>query len=95
MICRIYDVQGGIELYDAVNERFGEDISTKPRGAHLHVSAVGDGGFKVIEVWDSMEDDERWLASGLGQAIQEVLGEAGVPEPTVTDLEVHRLEWTT
>jgi hypothetical protein len=93
MICRIYDVKAGIELYEAVNERLGEAGEEKPPGAHVHIAAAGDGGFKVIEVWDSKEDDERYLASGLGQAIQEVLGEAGVAAPTVTDLEVHRLDW--
>jgi hypothetical protein len=93
MICRIYDVRGGIELYDAVNQRLGDDSNVKPPGGHVHIAAVGEEGFKVIEVWDSKEDDERYLASGLGQAIQEVLGEAGIPDPTITDLEVHRFDW--
>lgn len=95
MICRIYDIKGGIELYDAVNERIGlEAMEEKPPGAHVHIAAVGEeGGFKVIEVWDSVEDDERFLDSGLGQAIQEVLGEAGVPDPAITDLDVHHLDW--
>lgn len=94
MICTIYDIQGGIELYDAVNQRLGDGGMAKPPGGHVHIAAVGGGGFKVIEVWDSKEDQERHISSGLGQAIQEVLGEADVPEPTVTDFEIHHLDWT-
>jgi hypothetical protein len=29
----------------------------------------------------------------MGQAISEVLGEAGIPDPQITDLEAHRLDW--
>jgi hypothetical protein len=93
MFCRIYEVKGGIEHYDAVEARLGEGNEERPSGGHVHIAAVGEDGFKVIEVWDSAEDVERYLASGMGQAIQEVLGEAGVPEPQITDLEVHRLDW--
>ena len=94
MICRIYDLKGVIEHYEAVNERLGEGGEEKPPGAHLHIAALDEDGFKVIEVWDSSRDIERYLGSGLGQAIQEVLGEAGAPEPTITDLDVHELNWT-
>ena len=92
MICRIYDVQGGkLEHYEAVNERIGSD---KPEGAHAHIVGATDGGFTVIEVWDSVEDVNRYVEeSGLGQAIEEVMGESNVPEPNVTEFEVHNLDW--
>ncbi len=91
MICRIYDVQGGkLEHYDAVNERVGMD---KPEGVHAHIAGKTDGGFTVIEVWDSPEHINRYMEEGLGEAIQEVMQEAGVPEPTVTEFEVHNLDW--
>jgi len=87
MICRTYDVPGGtIEQYDEVSKFMGTE---RPQGAHLHIAAVTDNGFRVIEVWDSAEDDDRYMASGLGEAIQA----AGVPQPTITDLEVHNLTW--
>jgi len=91
MICRIYDVQGGkLEHYDAVSERIGTD---KPDGAHSHIAGATDGGFMVIEVWDSPEHIDRYMEQGLGQAIEEVMQKAGVPEPKVTEFEVHKLDW--
>jgi hypothetical protein len=91
MICRIYDVQGGkIEHYDAVTERIGWD---KPGGVHAHIAGPTEGGFTVIEVWDSEEHIDRYMEQGLGEAIQEVLGEAGVSEPKITQFEVHKLDW--
>ena len=87
MICRIYDVRGGtLEQYDEVSAKVGDE---KPDGVHVHIAGKTDDGFRVIEVWDSVEHDERYMAAGLGDAIQA----AGVPEPTITDFEVHNLDW--
>lgn len=87
MICRIYDVPGGtLENYDAVVERTGND---KPEGVHAHIAGKTDAGLMVIEVWDSPEHIERYMEQGLGEAMQEV----DVPEPTITEFEVHNLDW--
>ncbi len=87
MICRTYDIPGGtLEQYDEVSKHMGDET---PEGAHLHIAVKTDDGFRVIEVWDSAEDDDRYMAAGLGEAIQA----AGVPQPTITDLEVHNLDW--
>ena len=96
MICRIYDVQGAkLEHYDAVSERVGTD---KPEGARVHIAGATDGGFMVIEVWDSVEDVNRYMEQGvgkepLGQAIQAVMQGTGLPEPKITEFEVHTLDW--
>lgn len=91
MICRIYDVKGGtVEHYEAVVERTGND---KPGGVHAHIMGVTDDGFKVIEVWDSVEDVERYMGQGLGQAIEDVMKDAQVPEPSISEFKVHRLDW--
>lgn len=88
MICRTYDVPGAtLEQYDAVNKQVGPE---KPDGVHVHIAGKTDDGIRVIEVWDSPEHDDRYMASsGLGEAMQA----AGIPEPTVTDFEVHNLDW--
>ena len=87
MICRIYDVPGAtLDQYDQVNEQLG---SEKPEGVHLHVAGKTDEGLRVIEVWDSPEHIDKYMASGLGQALEE----AGIPEPTITEFEVHNLDW--
>lgn len=88
MICRIYDIPGGtLDQYDAVVERTGTD---KPDGVHTHIAGKTDSGFTVIEVWDSEDHVKRYMERGLGEAIQAV---AGLPEPKITDIEVHRLDW--
>ncbi len=87
MICRIYDVPGAtLDQYDQVNEQLG---SEKPEGVHLHVAGKTDEGLRVIEVWDSPEHIDKYMASGLGQALEE----AGIPEPAITEFEVHNLDW--
>jgi len=87
MICRIYDVPGAtLEQYDQVDEQLG---SEKPEGAHVHIAGKTDRGLQVIEVWDSQEHIERYMQAGLGEAMQE----AQIPEPTITEFEVHSLDW--
>lgn len=87
MICRIYDVPGGtIEKYEEVTRKTGME---KPEGVHAHIAGATEGGLMVIEVWDSPEHIERYMQSGLGQAMQE----AEIPEPTITEFEVHNLDW--
>jgi hypothetical protein len=43
----------------------------------------------VIEVWDSPVHIERFIDSGLAEATQE----AQIPEPTITEFEVYKLDW--
>lgn len=87
MICRIYDVPGAtLEQYDRVDERVGPD---KPRGVHAHIAGATAGGVRIIEVWDSAEDIERYMAAGLGEALEAM----EFPEPTITEFEVHALDW--
>lgn len=88
MICRIYDVPDAtIEQYDQINAL--EDAAAKPDGVHVHIAGKTDGGIMVIEVWDSEEHIDRYVEKFLGKALQD----AGVPEPKVTQFEVHNLDW--
>ena len=91
MICRIYDVKGGtVEHYEAVVERTGKD---KPSGVHAHIMGVTDDGFKVIEVSGLGRGHRAATWTGLGQAIEDVMKDAQVPEPSISEFEVHRLDW--
>jgi hypothetical protein len=93
VVCRIYDIEGGtLEDYDSVFRRVGMD---KPEGAHVHIAGQTGGGFKVIEVWDSPEHIERFMA-GLDRAMEDTdigLSEAELPAPTITEFEIHNLDW--
>jgi hypothetical protein len=87
MICRIYDVPGAtLDQYEAVDRQLGPET---PDGAHVHIAGKTEDGFRVIEVWESREHIERFMNSGLAQAMQE----AQIPEPTITEFEVHKLDW--
>ncbi len=87
MICRIYDVPGAtIEQYEQVAGKISMD---KPKGAHAHIAGKNARGLQVIEVWDSQEDIDRYMNAGLGEAMQA----ANLPQPTITDFEVHKLDW--
>jgi hypothetical protein len=93
VICRLYDVRGGtLEDYDRV---FGRVVTEKPEGARAHIAGKTEGGLMVIELWESPEHIERHMAA-LDQKLAETdigLSEAGLPEPTVTEFEVHHLDW--
>ena len=53
------------------------------------VAELRGQGLRVIEVWDSPEHIERFMDSGLAQAMRE----AQIPEPTINEFEVHKLAW--
>lgn len=88
MICRTYDVPGvTLDKYDEVNTAMGSD---KPDGAHAHIAMKTDDGIRVIEVWDSTDAIDRYMQSGLGEAMEK----SGLPEATITDFQVHNFDWT-
>lgn len=81
-ICRIYEVEGGtLDQYDEVDAKFPE----QPEGARLHLAGAADGRLFVVEIWESSEKADEYMASDVGAAIEE----AGIPEPKVTEFEIH------
>lgn len=49
----------------------------------------------VIELWESREHIERHMAQ-LDQTMEETdigLSESGLPDPSITEFEVHNLDW--
>ena len=86
MICRIYDVPGATRRqYDEVISKLGV-----PEEAHVHIAGPTKNGWKVVEVWDSEEQADRYMTQG---GLAEALQEAQVPEPNITQFEVHNAEW--
>jgi hypothetical protein len=81
-ICRIFEVQGAtLDQYDEVDSKYPD----LPAGNRYHVAgAVGDTLY-VIEVWESGEASDRWMEDQIGPELEEV----GIPEPKVTEFEVH------
>lgn len=77
----------GVETYERVNEILGIDMESGegdwPAGLRFHSGGAKPGGWVVYEVWESQEDQERFMSERLGQALQEG-GATGPPA---------RVEW--
>jgi hypothetical protein len=67
--------EGSQEIYESVRERLGLE---KPAGGILHVAGPSpNGGWRVIEVWESEQDAKRFVHDRLLPAFQAV----GAPAP--------------
>ena len=70
--------EGNEEIYDKVREQLG--LTDKPAGGIFHVAGPSpNGGWRVIEVWESQEDADRFFKERLGPAF-EAVGVSGRPE---------------
>ena len=71
---------GSREIYDSVRERIGLE---KPAGGILHVAGPSpNGGWRVIEVWESEHDAKQFVQERLLPAFHEV----GAPVPPAPQL---------
>jgi hypothetical protein len=71
--------EGSQEIYDKVRERLGLE---KPAGGIFHVAGPSpNGGWRVIEVWESEEEAERFLNDRLLPALEAVGGPAPPTPP--------------
>jgi hypothetical protein len=69
---------GSQEIYEQLRERMGLD---KPAGGILHLAGPSpNGGWRVIEIWESDEDAKRFLAERLGPAAG-AIGTSPPPPP--------------
>jgi len=75
--------------YDAVNADLGIDMTSGegdwPAGLHTHTAGATDGGWIVVEVWETQDDQDEFMKSRLGPALHK----AGVTKPP------KRAEWST
>jgi hypothetical protein len=71
---------GSQEIYEQLRERIGLE---KPAGGIFHVAGPSpNGGWRVIEIWESEEDAKRFLAERLQPAAEAV----GTPPPPPPEL---------
>jgi hypothetical protein len=71
---------GSQEIYDRVREQLGLE---RPAGGIFHIAGPSpNGGWRVIEVWESQEDAKRFAAERLRPAFEAV----GVPPPPPPEL---------
>jgi hypothetical protein len=65
----------GADTYARVNDLMGIDADTGqgdwPAGLHTHLAGPTEGGgWIVIEVWESQEDQDEFMKTRLGPALQ-------------------------
>jgi len=83
----VVEVPGATQaMYDAVIERMGLR-ENPPAGCLVHMAGPIDGGWRVVDVWESQEDFDRFRDERLGAA----LAAEGMPEPQVSAFPVHML----
>jgi hypothetical protein len=79
---------GTQEQYEAVNAQMNveEDL---PDGLIFHAAGPIDGGWGVIDFWESREHFDRFLSGRLAQAIEELGDQAPPGPPDVKEFPVH------
>ena len=79
------------EHYDAVMEELDWGNQPRPEGMIAHYAWQGDGGWNVIDIWESEADFGRFAESHLGPAMAKATGGDPPPiQPQVATL--HRYE---
>ena len=83
----VMEFPGGTkEQYDKVMDILGfEGPETWPRGSIFHMAGPTAGGWKVVDVWESRKDFDRFVAERLARVTQEV----GLPRPVPEEFPVH------
>ena len=79
------------EQYDAAHTHINPDRSV-PKGMLYHASGPIEGGWGVIDFWESSEAFDRFTQQQLMPALQQ-LGERGFPSPPEREhFTVHNVE---
>jgi hypothetical protein len=81
------------ENYDAVARQINWPQNW-PEGLTFHVAGSSGDGMRIVEIWDSREQHDRWMQETIQPAIQAVAGAHGraAPPPRFTEFAVHRHE---
>ncbi len=75
--------------YDAVNERLDLD-NDPPEGLIVHAAGFSGNTFRIITIWASAEQKERFEHDRLMPTIRAVVGDSA-PPPRIESYELHRL----
>jgi hypothetical protein len=81
----------GAPQYDAVREKM--DIQNDPpEGMIFHSAGELEGRFQVFNVWETLENHERFVTDRLRPTQVEVIGEerlAELPDAEIVKVEIH------
>jgi hypothetical protein len=79
---------GTQEQYEAINEQMGVEESP-PAGLIFHAAGPTEGGWSVIDFWESREAFDRFQQERLGPAIEELGDRAPQGPPNIKEFPVH------
>ena len=71
------------ELYEHVTHQL--NLSGPPPGSRLHASGPMEGGWRIIEVWESEEAAQAFVSSAL---FQQTVRSTGIAPPTIINYPV-------
>jgi hypothetical protein len=81
------------ELPGMTREQYESDVRTlnlsgPPPGSHLHAAGPMEGGWRIVEVWDSEEAAATYYGS---EQFQEMMRSSGTPQPNITSYSVETI----
>jgi len=79
---------GTAEQYEAVNAQMNVE-GDPPEGLIFHAAGPIDGGWGVIDFWESREQFDSFLGNRLAQAIEELGDQAPPGPPDIREFPVH------
>ena len=83
---------GSRELYERLLDSMGHDL---PLGGTLHLAGPApDGGWRVIEIWDSPEEAKRFLTERFAPALRAAGFDGPPPTPQFWPVLVHEAAQT-
>jgi hypothetical protein len=64
---------------EAVGKDMGDVYENPPEGLILHLATETADGVHVVDVWETAEHQQRFMAERLGPSIAKVMQELGIP----------------
>jgi hypothetical protein len=84
----VMTVPAPIGFYDALHGEVARRTTAGVDGLLLHVGRATDGGFQVLEIWESKEKCDRFFADVVGPAVASASGGQEPPgEPVMEEFE--------
>lgn len=64
------------------------NLAGPPPGSHLHAGGPMEGGWRIVEVWESEDAANVFYGS---EAFQQMIRSTGIPAATITNLPVEKV----
>jgi quinol monooxygenase YgiN len=78
----------GTENYDAIRERLRSEGKVAPDGLLVHTAGFDGDTFRILEVWESKEQHDRFVDETLMPIVMSTADETAQP-PEMREYELH------